>query len=249
MNDSNNQIRLRINQLFSFAGIAFLLIALGACYSIKGAEFSLLVASGVLLGFLAAMMGVLSKRSERFRFSIRGMLIVITAIAVLAAWNQHLLVDVTTAVERIEHLGGEAEVYDDPNGQQQSHAMFIRQEIKPRHLNYLRSLPNLKKLDLDYTKVGDAGMSYVATLTELEWLDIEDTGITDDGLKCLSNLKNLKKIIVDGNDVTDDGLMNLASNKSLASVRLLNTKVSPQGIRDFNQILPQCRVTIDSNAR
>jgi len=244
MNSSEDYSFIELRQCFSLPGLFFLFVVLGACYLVVEKDLTIAVACGAAIGLVTAGIGVAWKKSTSHRFSIRGILAFTAFVAIFVAWQQHWFISTEAAISRIKELGGHARVNERSGAPPESDAQFIKQDILPRHLNYLRSLPNLTHLDLDYTTVGDEGMSYVGKLTDLEWLDVEDTGVTDDGLRRLHLLQSLTKIIVDGNDVTDAGLMHLSKLKSLKSVRLLGTKVTDEGVQRFKIELPGCTVQI-----
>ena len=245
MAGSNELKTVRVTQLFSIRGFALLLIIIAVCYLVWGTWVAILVTSGALVGMLVAVVGVLSRRGGAFQFSMRGLLLFMFMVAVLAVWQQHFLIHSDLAIARIQSLGGEASVRERGDGQLESNAQFIRQQIEPRHLNYLRSLPNLTTLDLDYSHVGDSGMSYVGTLTNLTWLDIEDTEVTDDGLRHLASLNKLEHLIADGNEISDEGLKHLEKLKSLTRLRLRDTNITDRGIAEFKLKVPGCKVIID----
>ena len=244
MNAPENFEFAKLRQCVSFPGLFFLFVVLGSCYLVAGKDWAVAVGCGTAIGIIAAAIGLVWKRSEKYQLSIRGILAFTAVVAVCAVSQQHWFLNSEAAISRIENLGGEAFVREAPGVESESSAQFIRQDILPRHLNYLRSLPNLTHLDLDYTRVGNPGMSYVGKLTQLVWLDVEDTGITDEGLRKLRSLQSLERIIVDGNDVTDAGLMHLAQLKSLKNVRLLNTNVTDAGVQRFNAELPGCSIRV-----
>ena len=55
----------------------------------------------------------------------------------------------------------------------------------------MAKLQKLEALNLNGTKITDAGLKEVAKLQKLEQLDLDDTQITDAGLKELAKLQNL----------------------------------------------------------
>ncbi|MCC7539785.1 MAG: hypothetical protein IT379_26415, partial [Deltaproteobacteria bacterium] len=67
------------------------------------------------------------------------------------------------------------------------------------------ALPALKELELDATRVTDAGLPALAALTKLARLDIRDTAVTDAGILALACLPKLE-LSVAGTKVTKAGL-------------------------------------------
>jgi hypothetical protein len=62
----------------------------------------------------------------------------------------------------------------------------------------VRSLPNLKRLDLSCTNVTDTGMEHVFYLQRLDSLDISGTDVADTSVPLLKRLSSLKKLSLRG---------------------------------------------------
>ena len=76
-------------------------------------------------------------------------------------------------------------------------------------LAMIRRLPRLKRLDLDWTNVGDTGMQHVAALTELEELYLRETDVSDACIPILAGLTMLKQLDLTGTRMTDEGVAKL----------------------------------------
>ena len=74
------------------------------------------------------------------------------------------------------------------------------------------------QLNLDYTRVGNAGMKEISALTNMVSLNLVGTAVGDKGLSYLSSLKNLKHIFLFQTNVTVEGVSRLSS--ALPSVQL-----------------------------
>ena len=93
--------------------------------------------------------------------------------------------------------------------------------IRPGALESLiqqSSWPNLKELDLSYTKIKDEGIEILvaADWPLLENLGLESTGITGEGIQSLvskSNWPHLKRLDVSDNEIGDEGLEILVCGK------------------------------------
>jgi hypothetical protein len=109
-------------------------------------------------------------------------------------------------------------------------------------INALASLRQLKWLSLGYTRVSDAGLKGLAQLEQLEWLDLGHTRVSDAGLKELIALKQLQTLDLYDNRITDAGLMELTALKQLQVLNVAGTMVSADGVKAFQQVLPQCQV-------
>ena len=67
----------------------------------------------------------------------------------------------------------------------------------------------LKKLHLEKTGIGDAGLVHLKEMVDLEYLNLYATAVTDEGLKHLTGLKKLKKVYVWQSKVTEAGMREL----------------------------------------
>ena len=68
------------------------------------------------------------------------------------------------------------------------------------------------------------------------------TEVTDAGLKDLKELTNLKGLNLWGTKVTDAGLEYLKGLTKLQWLNLLGTAVTADGVRQFQQALPNCKI-------
>ena len=67
----------------------------------------------------------------------------------------------------------------------------------------------LKKLHLEKTSIGDAGLAHLKEMGDLEYLNLYATSVTDEGLKNLAGLSKLKHVYVWQSKVTDAGMKSL----------------------------------------
>ena len=94
----------------------------------------------------------------------------------------------------------------------------------------LASLHRLRRLSLEDTRVGDEGLSHLAGLTNLESLGLSDTIITDAGLAHLSGLTNLQRLTLEGIPIGDEGLAHLSGLTSLQELDLRVSNVTDDGL-------------------
>ncbi|MCG3127524.1 MAG: hypothetical protein CHACPFDD_02384 [Phycisphaerae bacterium] len=85
-------------------------------------------------------------------------------------------------------------------------------------------------LDLSGTGVSDDGLKRVARFTALRRLRLDHTGIGDAGLKNLRPLKQLAYLNLVGTDVTNDGMAELLELPALRQLYLWQTRVSAAGV-------------------
>jgi len=129
-------------------------------------------------------------------------------------------------------------------------------------LAYLKDLPNLRGLDLNYTNIGDPGMENIKTLTGLQELRLSHTKVTDAGVESIRGLKDLRTLVLSSTPITDraldtvktfpnletlklcstaitdNGLDALKDMKSLRLLTIHNTKFSDQAVRNLQMALP-----------
>lgn len=93
--------------------------------------------------------------------------------------------------------------------------------------------PNIKSLNLAFTKVTDAGLAPIAKMPNLERLRLERTSISDAGIKSLAGLRHLSYLNLYATNVTDDALPILKSLPALRQLYVWQTKVTPAAATAF----------------
>src|SRR5262245_37392912 len=73
-------------------------------------------------------------------------------------------------------------------------------------------------------------------------VDLDTTKVTDAGLRELKELKSLQLLNLSGTKVTDAGLKELKELKSLRSLYLRHTKVTDAGVKELQAALPRLRI-------
>ncbi len=95
---------------------------------------------------------------------------------------------------------------------------------------HLETLPDLKELDLDGTRVTDAWLEHLKGLANLRALNLSNTQVSDAGLQHLKGMTNLEALDLDGTQVTNAGLVHLKGLTNLERVELDATQVSDAGL-------------------
>ncbi len=88
---------------------------------------------------------------------------------------------------------------------------FDDQPVGDTDLEFLRYLPNLKRLILSGTKISDETLRKLAGMRQLEELDLSDTNISGVGLAHLQNCPRLKELWLHGVLLTPEGGRAIAS--------------------------------------
>jgi hypothetical protein len=106
----------------------------------------------------------------------------------------------------------------------------------------IRSLSQLRILDLHDSTLDDEQLAQIAELPALELLDISGTAVTDAGLACLTRAPRLRTLLVKDTAVSDSGLAALAESPSLSSVHLRGSRTTPAGQSRFAKTRPDCLI-------
>jgi mono/diheme cytochrome c family protein len=88
-------------------------------------------------------------------------------------------------------------------------------------------------LNLERTKVTDAGMKTIAQLQKLRTLYLNNTAVGDAGIQTLETLSDLSYLNVVGSQVTDQSTSALGNMKQLDNLYLGNTSISSKAIQDI----------------
>ncbi len=82
-------------------------------------------------------------------------------------------------------------------------------------MDYVTACHNLKKLFLQYTKIGDKGFGHIGRLGKLERLTLDSHFVTDQGMAHLTSLRNLNHIELRASRVTDETLKHISKIASI----------------------------------
>ena len=104
-------------------------------------------------------------------------------------------------------------------------------------LKTLRSLPNLRRLDVEYNSVSPEFLQTIGSLSKLESLDLQETGISDDDLASIASLANLRNLRLSDHRITDAGLVHLAAMQKLRILAIRFCSVNGPGLAHLPQSL------------
>jgi hypothetical protein len=108
--------------------------------------------------------------------------------------------------------------------------------------NLKKIAPQILRLNLRRSGIGDDRLKEIATYTNLRRLRLENTDVTDAGLPALAPLKALFSLNLASTKVTDGGMAALAGLPNLHRVYLWNTTVSPGGVTQLKTAKPEAIV-------
>ncbi len=89
------------------------------------------------------------------------------------------------------------------------HVKLSYSRARDETLGRLPRLPRIRRLDLNGTRVTDAGIVPLRGLTKLQWLWLSDTAVSDAGLAHLKGLPRRELLVLRNAPVTDDGVAEL----------------------------------------
>jgi internalin A len=131
----------------------------------------------------------------------------------------------------IEALGGDVVRGSDGNIVEVS---LARTWASNNDIERVIEIKGLKRLDLSFTYVSDAGIERLQQLQQLEELTLDATeAITDAAASYLRANKHLRKLVLRGTDITDVGMPYLAALTGLKSLDLSHTMVGDVGLESL----------------
>src|SRR5262249_35790330 len=101
-------------------------------------------------------------------------------------------------------------------------------------LERLTRIKTIKRLDLSFTYVTDAGIQHLQDLPDLEDLTLDTVeALTDAAASYLRADKKLRRLVLRGTDITDVGMPYLAALTGLKSLDLSHTMVGDVGLESL----------------
>lgn len=188
-----------------------------------------------------------------FQFSVRALLVVTAACAVvLALWRVHVrpYYEQQRAIAALTKLRGRSVITTAPArpawlGKLVGEEYFVRVvevklrgSITDRDLRHLKGLVGLQTLDLWGTQIRGEGLEHLKGLTDLQNLYLWNTRITDAGLAHLKGQTNLRSIDCWGTRISDAGLEHLKGLTNLKTLYLWETNATDAGVAELQEALP-----------
>jgi len=171
----------------------------------------------------------------RFQFGIRALLVLVVAVAVPCSWMA-----VESRIARRQR--------DVRNAFTAQHCrVFYGSGGIPSVPAWLRALLGGDFFDDVVWAIvpptrGDAAAATAMGLDGLRKLDLAFSHVTDAGLESLKGADQLHHLRLTGTQVTDAGLAHLESLRGLQLLELDSTKVTEEGVKKLQQALPKCQI-------
>jgi hypothetical protein len=186
-------------------------------------------------------------------------ILAVTIIAVVAIAGLRLIwpwYQRRSAIEALKTAGVALEIYDDPPGWLSRfvdtdhmsgfpavrRANFTDTDTNDVELAWLRELPEIESISLEYTHVTDAELRYLVPVRSLKYLSLRGTQTSDAGLSQLDGLPALETLSLRSTNVTDAGLAKLAKFRELQTLFVGMSETSPAGIETFRREHPRISV-------
>jgi serine/threonine protein kinase len=118
------------------------------------------------------------------------------------------------------------------------------QPISPAALEELSQLPKLESLRFNSSVFKERHAMAIGKLKLLD-LQIHSSRVDDNMLRHLAGMEQLQTLDITHNPITDQGLAELRKVTTLKSLLLQGTKVTAEGVADFQAALPRCDVQWD----
>ena len=112
------------------------------------------------------------------------------------------------------------------------------EKITNQGVSYLKSVSNLKKLDIKHAAITEQALHDLGTMTSLEYLMLPDQ-FTDSGVEMLSGLKKLNFLWINtsSNSTLSNRSMKVVSGfPLLEELHISGTNINDEGIRQLNQL-------------
>jgi beta-lactamase regulating signal transducer with metallopeptidase domain/uncharacterized GH25 family protein/thiol-disulfide isomerase/thioredoxin/Leucine-rich repeat (LRR) protein len=122
-------------------------------------------------------------------------------------------------------------------------------EVTSAGLQSLTSFPHLESLSLSGFDIADKGMIHVAACRNLRSLDLLDTRVRDAGLVSLADLKQLRRLSLNSDVVTDAGIATLKTLPRLEHLELRARNLTDNALAHIAEIKTITRLDLDGSGQ
>ncbi len=177
-------------------------------------------------------------RRRWLKFSLGGMLLVITLLCLLLGWQGDRVARQRRAVEMVERLGGTIYFV---HQRMTNTPGWHNQQIATPGPRWLHSLigeecfrtPERAEISDWDGRVGENELQSLCDLQSLKALVLHKSPVTDEDVRIVAGLRHLEELRLYGADITDAGLKELSSLGQLRSLTIGNRWVETAQISDL----------------
>ncbi len=191
---------------------------------------------------LSKIVATLKPRRRWFQYSLRTLLLLVTALAVWLGFYVHRANKQREAVAAIQRLGGWLR-YDyqivggkfDPKAESPIPVWLLKalgevffHDVVEVNLVYNDDGPRR----LENANLSDESLYHLPNLPGVRALLLRDAQATDEGLECVGQLKRLERLLVwDASEVSDFGIRYLRDLKNLRDLHISNSGITDDALR------------------
>ncbi|MBS0208202.1 MAG: protein kinase [Planctomycetes bacterium] len=95
---------------------------------------------------------------------------------------------------------------------------------------------NMRSLNLNFTRISDAGVAHLTNMSSLGSLSLDGTRVTDAGLQAIATDVSLHHLTLGWTPISDEGLGSLKSLKHLSTLALNHSPISGQGLAKLGEM-------------
>jgi hypothetical protein len=122
--------------------------------------------------------------------------------------------------------------------------------IFPSKLSSIKDLKQLETISMTSPSLNDDSLVDLKGLVNLKTLDIQESKIGNAGLEHLTSLKKLERLELQGEDITDDGLASIRKLPSLKELVIHQSwMVTPEALATIRQDLPDLKIDVQRGFR
>jgi len=191
------------------------------------------------MGYSEAMTSPAKPRRRWFRFSLRGLLLLVAMMSIPLGWIGCRLERAKEQESALRDIGPWAGLtYVVPD--------WLPDSFRTPTV-FGANFFDVTELDLIGNRTTNDQLISLARLPKLRSLRLDSRLVTDDGIMQLSRLKELRSLSITAPQVTDAGLLALGRLKNLENLRLDGDtyQVTIVAVERLRQDLPQCEIIRD----
>jgi hypothetical protein len=204
-----------------------------------------------------------NRKRRWFQFSLRTLLLTVTACAIWVGWYANRVHRQKIAVQAVLDLGGtvfyDYQSVDDRRGrfvydpkaepawphwivrafgvdsvQNVVNVAIMNGRATDETLRLIGQVPSIKVITLKGGNVTNTGVAYLCELPNLQALGLWQTHVGDGGLQCLAPHKHLKNLVLDETNVTDQDLVYLRDMTDMEEwLGLTDNPITDRGLENL----------------